>query len=215
MPGYAPSLTTLETVKSDLGLAVTTYDDVLTYLIKVASDAIANRCNRNFTYSAAWVENVPSYGQTRLVVTHTPVLSVTGISYRDSDVLSTTDVVIADAGKGWLTSQHGWMTAHSLVSNVTGGTAYAGGELNAYRITYAGGYVTPQQAADAVGARTLPYDLEHACVMAVGSLYRGRGQDRRISSEGLLSYNVSYREVEELPEVASVIRRYRRIGTGR
>jgi hypothetical protein len=95
---------------------------------------------------------------------------------------------------------------------------YVGSEGDLYTVTYAGGYVTPQQAADNVLlTRSLPYDLEQACVQGVVAMYRGRGQDQRIAQESLLSYSVSYSqsEVEEITAVANVIRRYRRIGTGR
>jgi len=46
-----------------------------------------------------------------------------------------------------------------------------------------------------VGPRTLPYDLEQACIDGVVSLYRQRGTDGHIASEALGDASVSYRAV--------------------
>lgn len=213
--GYAPSLTTLATVKTELSIpTLTTTDDAyLTNLISSLSDYISSRCNRVFTYSAAWVENLPAYASTRLIVKHTPVVSITSITYNGGTIAST-EYTLADTGKGWIYRATGWYWTASFFSNV-GHDPYVGSEGDLYAVTYVGGYVTPQQAVDSVGTRNLPYDLEDACVQAVVSRYQSRGQDRRIMQESLLSASVSYRDVDEIPEVASAIRRYRRIGTGR
>jgi hypothetical protein len=104
--GYAASLTTLTTVKTEMSITSSTDDDYITYLIKAVSDHIAGRCNRNFTYSAAWSEAVPAYAQTRLIVTHTPVVSVTSITYNGSTV-SSDAYSLADAGKGWIFNRSG------------------------------------------------------------------------------------------------------------
>jgi hypothetical protein len=212
--GYAASLTILTTCKTEMSVTSSTDDDYITYLIKAVSDYIASRCNRNFTYSAAWSENVAAYAQPRLIVTHTPVISVTSITYNGSTISSDTYSLV-DAGKGWIFNRSGWYWTAALYPNIAQ-DPYVGSENALYAVTYAGGYVTPQQAADNVAlTRSLPYDLEQACVQGVVSLYRARGQDQRISQESLLSYSVGYREVEEVSAVANVIRRYRRIGTGR
>ena len=224
MPGDAASLTTLATVKTELGLPHPTnpadadavaIDTYLEYLIKVASEQVSRRCNREFHYNAAWSEAVPGYGSSRLILSHTPVWSVASVAYGGGSIAAT-DYSIADPTKGWIYNRSGWRSTVARLANVASDDVYSGSEGNDYLITYAGGYVTPQQAEDNVLlVRTLPYDLEHAVVQYVVSLYLSRGQDRRIASEGLLSYNVSYREMDELPEVTAVVRRYRRVGTGR
>lgn len=215
--GYAPSLTTLAAVKTELSIPTltTTDDDYLTSVICRVSDYIASRCNRVFTYSAAWAESVPAYASTKLVVTHTPVVSITSITYNSGAVDSST-YSLSDVNKGWIYRNTGWSWTASFYGNV-GQDVYAGSEGNLFVVTYSGGYVTPQQAADAVGTRNLPYDLEDACILGVVSRYRTRGQDRRVTQESLMSASVSYGDgdIGEIPEVASAICRYRRIGTGR
>ncbi len=215
MPGDAASLTTLATVKTELGLTSTDKDDYLQYLIKVSSEHLSRKCNREFHYSAAWTEAVPAYGSSRLIVTHTPVISVASVTYYDG-VVDSAGYILSDSVKGWIFNRSGWRSSISRLVNVAADDTYAGSESNDYTVVYAGGYVTPQQVIDTPAlTRTLPYDLEHACVQHVASLFLNRGQDRRIASDGLMSYNVTYRDADELPVFAAVVRRYRRVGTGR
>ncbi len=211
-----PSLTTLARVKTELGISGTADDAHLQDLILASSDMLTSRCNRHFHYAPNWVDEVPSYGQHRLIVRHAPLLEVTSITY-DGGLVDAGNYSISDAAKGWIFSRGGWLSMGSLWGGVVQPFPYAGSEVNAYTIVYAGGYVTPQQASDdPLLTRTLPYDLELACIQATVSLYRAKGQDRRIASESLLSYSVAYKDsMAEVPEVASVIRRYRRIGTSR
>src|SRR5690349_13181325 len=109
MPGDAKSLTTLATVKTELSISPSTedFDAYLTYLIHVASETLSRSCNREFHYSPAWVEAVPGYGTSRLIITHTPVWSVASVSYNNT-LVDVDAYSIADATKGWLYSRWGW-----------------------------------------------------------------------------------------------------------
>lgn len=67
-----------------------------------------------------------------------------------------------------------------------------------------------------VGPRTLPYDLEQAAIDAAVTMYRQRGLDRGIASEGIGDASVTYRvgETGMLPDsVLAQLAAYRRWAT--
>ena len=107
-------------------------------------------------------------------------------------------------GWAWTTRSAGGVTHDPL----------AGAEESLYTVTYTGGYVTPQQAADdAELTRDLPYDIERAVIDMVKALYWGRGRDPGVRGKSVSRASVQYGgALMELPNVQTVIARYRRIG---
>lgn len=185
------ALTLLATVKIELGIAADTYDDALKRMINAVSRRIRSYCDRIFYYEADIEESVPGYGDTLLRMSRFPILSIDSIAYDgtaiDSDTYSSAD---KNAAAGLIYSEYGWVwTAKSL--NSVMGDWVPGTEEDLYTVTYTAGFVTPAQETGEL-VRTLPWDLEDACIQAVASRWAGMGRDLSIESEKSLNYSVKY-----------------------
>lgn len=182
-------------------------------LINAISEEIEQVCGRHFERDAAVVDKLPGYGGPYLVVTRPPIiLPITSIVYNGT-LVPTTDYesLGVDAEAGLIYNPSNWAWTAGLQSGVISDTLIPGTERRLYVVTYAGGYQTPAQG----GTRTLPYDLEEACIQAVVTAYRELGENLRIRSEGLLSARTEYGERSSLPtSVLEKLRPYiRRIAT--
>lgn len=216
------ALTTLEAARLELGLTDSDNDIQLERIINAASKAIERYCGREFSFARARVEDVPGTGGFFLFLSRTPVLEVASVAFdggtidEDSYEIHSADggILRANGGWAWTAGTSGLVTVEPLV----------GTERNLYRVTYSGGYVTEGQidATDETGlavARTLPYDLEQACLLLTTDRYRRQGRDPSIASESLLSHSVSYRADDYLrattgglpAEVAAMLQPYRRV----
>ncbi|KPJ59100.1 MAG: hypothetical protein AMJ46_12605 [Latescibacteria bacterium DG_63] len=186
------ALTTLAEAKTELGIRGDTENDYVSRLINAASDAIRRYCNRTFYYEADIEESIPGFGGTRLVVARTPIVgTIDSITY-EGTALDATTYSVEDAEAGFIYRQYGFNWTAQLASN-TLGDALPGSEKLSYVVTYTGGYYTPQQYADDDSVeRSLPYDLEDACLQLITARYRAKGRDPRVSAERLLSWQVSY-----------------------
>lgn len=185
----AHALTTLEAVKDELGITDMGSDARLERYIDVASRAISGFCGRDFEYKAGAVDRLPGMGSARLMVNRTPLLAVTKIEL-DGSELATTEYEVEDAGAGFIRSDAGFIASRAEVPSLDGDLLVGTEEAN-YKVTYNGGYVTPAQATGEL-PRTLPSDIEEACIQTVVALYRKKGQDRDIQSESLGDYSVTY-----------------------
>lgn len=193
----ASDLTLPATVATELGGDVSAGDARLPRLVAAASAAILRYLGRpQLHYSDAFVETLPGHGRPRLVLGLTPVTSV-GSVVIDGLALSSADYELEDAEAGLLFRQAGWPWTGSYRGGLPPQTdRAAGSERACIVVTYAGGYVTPAQATGAGWAgpsRSLPYDLEEACVQTVVGLYRRGGSDPNVASEALGDYSVSFR----------------------
>lgn len=184
----AQALTILTTLKQELGISTSTDDTYLEQLINAYSDAVIAYCGRSFHYSAAVVDTLPGHVSMFLNVKRPPIASITSISFNGS-AIDSANFEIHDAGAGLIRFHGGVIWTAASVPNIERDQS-PGSERNLYTVTYAGGYVTPQQA----GTRSLPYDIEQAVIMACTAAYRNRGADPSIKSESLLSASVAYSE---------------------
>lgn len=208
------ALTTLSDVETELG-DTSPADAYIQRLINAVSEQIAAYCGRTFYYEEAIEEDVPGYGNTLIHVSRTPLLSIDSITFEGSTVDSD-DYSIYSADAGSIFTSYGWYwTACSNTSPAPIGLV--GTEDKDYTVTYDGGYVTPQQAADDENlTRSLPYDLEDACIREVVTRYRNKARDLSVTSEKLGSAAVSYRDASGSagfwsPGVKEVLDKYRRI----
>lgn len=189
-------LTLPATVATELAGGVLSSDPRLPRLISVASEAIARHLDRQLHYVAAITEKVKGYGRPRLLLNVTPIVSIASVTLDDGSVV--TDYVREDDVAGILYRRAGWPnTGLSRGGLPPGNDPAPGTQEPSITVVYAGGWVTPAQA----GTRTLPYDIEEACIQTVVGLYRGNGRDQDVASEGLGDYSVSYRE----PSVGGVL----------
>ena len=199
------ALTTLDTIKDELNISSsdTAQDNILTRLINAASEAIERFCHRHFEHEAEISEKSAGQGSKLLLLSRTPLVEVAEVKINNAAI---TDYNIYDSEAGTLFRAHGWPWSVSVASPFSL-DPLPGTERQNIEVKYTGGYVTPQQEADAAGAtppvelpRTLPYDLEQCCIDAVVSWYRQRGEDKSIVAEKLMSASVQYdRSAGNLP----------------
>lgn len=196
-------LTSLATVKTELGLAVTTHDTRLERLITAASEMIADVLGRDVSYSGEVVEHVKGYGTALITLERRPVLAIESVVELGTELAATDYELAVDP----TTSR----SDSGIVRRLSGENALGtwpwtaqrrpdisqdklpGSEAAAIVVTYSAGFVTPEQAASANWAtlnpsaptRTLPYVLEEACIELVVSLFRAGGKDRNITLEAV------------------------------
>lgn len=212
------ALTTLTRVKTELGISGSGEDSYLEGLIDSVSGRIASFCNRTFQYGEDIEETVPGYAWTALLLSRCPIVEIDSIVL-DGSTVSADSYKIKSANAGIVYNETGWAWT-ALSGGSVAGDRLAGTEDPLYVITYTGGYVTPQQAADDVTlTRNLPYDLEDACVEWITVRYLRKGADPRLQGERLLSwsaqYSVTAQQSTEMPEsIAAVLRRYKRHAQG-
>lgn len=207
------ALTTLDALESELG--VSGEDTYLERLIERASDRFAQACRRSLHREVDIVERVEGYGVPRLVVGRSveSISSIVLITGSTTETIDATTYEIEDADAGFI----------RRIGGVWGSTAMSQGvlrdrvtdsELALWKVTYTGGYVTPQQAADdGTLTRSLPYDIEDAVLEMCVAAYRSKGKDLSVRSKKLLSgsitYDTSARRMS--PSVQAVIDRYREV----
>jgi hypothetical protein len=174
-------------------LGVDASDAKIPRYIGVASEAIRRYLDRpQLHYSAAVVERLAGYvGQVRLRLGVLPVLTVASVVLPDGTSLTGTEYALEDSESGALYRSVGWPYTGLVRSGLLYDAPAVGTEGRTIVATYAGGWVTPAQAS-VVLPRTLPFDLEDACVQTVKALYR-RPDDPNITAESLGDYSVSYR----------------------
>ena len=158
-PGASLDLTTLATVKTELGITDTDNDAWLQTKITQTSVAIAPACRRVFQQ-----ETVADYfnlgwrsSDEALVLSRFPVNEV--VSVTESNSVLPVDQYDVDSSKGLL-----WRVRGDCRS------AWIGGRI---AVTYSAGYVL---------LTTLPHDLEQACILLVKQNYFAKTRDPLIKS---------------------------------
>lgn len=141
-------LTTRAKVKAALAITANTDDAFLDDLIDQASQSIASYCHRIFGREAV-TETTGGYGDIHLMLTRTPIVSVSAVS-RDSEVI--TDYSIGSAEQGLLYRRAGWTwTAQAFPGLSAGGALWDRGsplplqEEPQFSVSYVGGYILPSQ----------------------------------------------------------------------
>ncbi len=181
-------LTTVATLKAQLGIptADTSQDAILERQIRAASDAIEAECRRVFE-SQAYDEEYPAHGEWRLLLSGYPVTAVTRISV-DDETMDTDDYRL-DMARGELRREDGapW---HGVV-----------------RAEYTAGYVLPDDPA-----RSLPYDIEDAAIVAAIGEYNTAAA-AGIASEQVEQLRIQYGNLAGsggiIPSVRRVIERHK------
>lgn len=166
----ANALTLVATVRDELGIEGMGKDAVLERLINAASDAIKAYCCRDFERATVTSERMRGYARQRAMLERTPVVSVTSIVYGGA-TLDASGYYLESADAGILFRPAGWDWTASEGDGLVVQDKQPGTEEGLYLVTYVGGYQTPAQG----GTRTLPYDIEQACLDVVVALWRSRG----------------------------------------
>ena len=190
------ALTTLQDVKLELGLSSTDVsgDRYLTTLINAVSSQIEVFLQRTLSKVTGYEETIPGYGNYKIRVSRTPVLSVTSVELIQVATPSIfypfdmSNLIIENANAGILYYPAGWPWTAPLTQTIKP-DPISGQEWPSIKVTYDGGYDLPASASP-----TLPADIERAATVAVSSSYRMRGRDRGVKSEDLMSYKVTYED---------------------
>lgn len=173
-------LTTLELVKRELAITSNTDDKLIWDYIQQASDFITQYTGRKFARENI-TETLAARGSPSLVLERTPVVSITSVALKTStasSTISSTKYDIQDSDAGVIFKEDGW-TATTLYILDIERTPTRFGKLD-WTIIYVSGYITPGSTQ---GDRTLPYDVERACVDIVKSWYLRRSFDPNVKSQ--------------------------------
>jgi hypothetical protein len=172
------ALTTIATCEAELGLTASAQDALLTRYINGASDIIEQYIGRSLYNDGAAVEDVPGAKDAFLFVDRSPIVSITSIVWLgDNGTVDASTYSVWDADAGMIYRADGWEP-----------TKISATAFQRYRVTFDGGYVTPEQG----GTRTLPFDIENVCVDLVNIMWRQKGADPTVKSESVLNTSISY-----------------------
>ncbi len=162
-------LTTVEAVRCELNVSDTDVDDQIEGFIQQASDMITRECDRTFAQTEV-KEGLGTVGNPELFLSLTPLGAITLVEHKGTAV---TDYTISDNEIGLLFRETGWFTSEM------GWAASMNGHPSGYKkedwfFTYTGGYILPNWdnlGAWSGGDRTLPHDLERACIEISKTIY--------------------------------------------
>lgn len=178
------ALTTLNDVKTFLGISSTAHDEVLKFLINQATDYIETFTGRRYTSTTYTQEEYDGTGTSELRLKHFPVVTFTLLEVnRATD--NSDDWATIDAEDYWVNSENGIVTLQSgfLDYDEVNETGLSPNifqkSKNKYRATYTAGYTT------------VPYDLQYACCMIVSETFNVR-KAAGIQSESLGDHSVTF-----------------------
>lgn len=210
-------LTTLSTVKDELGITGTGSDDYLKRQINHLSDLFIEATGREYHRVDGHTESVKSHGDTRLMSKRRPVLAINSIDI-DGTTVDSANYEIEDAEKGYIRLKDDfWESTGVAIVKVRQYTQYY--EILA-DLDIDAGYVTPEQVSQGTfSTRTLPGNIEHAVISAVATKYRRKGAPAGIDSEQIGDASISYAQptssggmvqgVSVSPAFEAAVRRYR------
>lgn len=186
------ALTTLETAKDHLGIpsSDTSKDKSLRLLISGASNFIEKKTNRRFG-KGTYTETYDASGRSPyLYLKAAPVTAFTSLSIDGVAVAAGDMVRYDDVGKLYY-KNGSWPQSNQGIT-----------------VVYSGGYVLPKDAtAEPLVVRTLPADLELACLMLVDGAFNRKGAGG-VASSGSGSMNVSFEKIYN-DDIKAMIRPYR------
>jgi len=176
-------LTVKATVKTEMSISGSGDDDFIDALITQVSAAIRKYCGRKFERESI-TETLPGSGTSRLFLTRTPIVSVTSVTV-DNAAVASDEWTIEDADAGFLLRHDDgappapevWALPGMLQWGLSRARVKESGSNN-ITIVYVSGYLLPGE-----GSRTLPEDVERACIDTVKALYQGRKDSTRLKSQ--------------------------------
>jgi len=214
MPALAENaLTTTELARKRVGVTGSGEDDLLNHFINFASDRIETYCGRKFKKQQYSGEKHSGQGRQFLVLKNYPIVSIDEIKVDGNVINTTTSDFFLDAEAGMLHNINGWVGG--IVN-----TAWLDVEVNSQaqrfniEAKYTAGYVLPQDEAGQI-VRTLPRDLEEACILLVKEAYLAdKNQNLGIKQEVIGGYSVTYQDTSvknSFPiQVLDILNSYRR-----
>ena len=204
-PAASKDLTVLATVQAELEITGAADDGFINTLIQQASAAIVAYCGREFAAEEV-DETVKAYGTATLMLSRTPVTTLTSVTLDDgvsSLTVPASDYMLEDAENGFIRSlTGGWKWTAAQGAGIIA-RPVAGSEFQAYRIRYTGGYTL---------LTTLPHDVERACIDLVKVKYLARGQGGNITEQEVPGvYRAEYAPGDVTPAIRSLLAPWRRV----
>jgi hypothetical protein len=187
------NLCKLADVKVELGIEDNTKDSLLNRIIGEASAAIVEFLGVHELGRATYTETVAGFGGNTLMLSRTPVVSVSQILHNGSPV---TDHSIEDSEAGLLWRDAGWVWT-AAVGWELADYVKPNSEAPKFSVTYIAGYILP----DDTGAN-LPLVYQRACIDTVKAWYSGLTSDPNVKSVSIDDLTVQYDEraaTAELP----------------
>lgn len=199
----------LKDVKEELGIEGTDSDSILTKRIARASSRLLRFTNLRAVAFARYSETLPGMGDTRLMVTRTPIVNLIEVEVVNSDLLLegedgteiTDEVLVEDPGTGFLYRRFGWTWTALRVSPLglmlaDQGEPQPGTEEPTYRANYEAGWKMPMQNIPVkVGddePKNFPFDLEQACLAQVLWDHKHIGRASDVKSKKVGDTTITY-----------------------
>lgn len=194
------ALTTLSRVALELDITPgedADTDTLLKHYINAISDEFQQATGRQFYNKQGHEETAKGYSSDILMVKdHVPIDTITKIEYDDGETTIEIDAEhyeIEDADAGMIRRISGLWKYTGRTEIGARENSLHGTERGLYKVTYDGGFVTPQQAFDDnTLTRDLPSSIEQAVVTRVVQQYRKKGRDLDVISESLGDATVRY-----------------------
>lgn len=187
VPAPSHNLTTVEAVVETLDLSPTdrsTHSQFINALISRASDFIKTYTNRVFAKETV-TETLVSTGAPILVLSRTPIVSITSVTFDNTTVIDPSEYVIEDAGAGFLYREKGWAGTQFDVGSFTRLRSRYG--RYDWKVQYVGGYDLPPSTS-----ANLPADVGQACIELVKYWFLNRSRDGRIVRERVGDSSVEF-----------------------
>lgn len=181
----------LDDLKSDLGISGSASDSKLERRILAASELIESWCGRRFRYQSV-VENVKGEGWPSIAVSRLPVVSITSIVL-DGSTIPSTAYSLVDAEAGRIFRVDGWAWTAALIATASP-ERVTGTEERAFVVTYAGGYVLPNDSNQAPYASPvmLPNAIVEACLQWATELHLAAGTRGDVVQEQVGDASIAY-----------------------
>ena len=197
-------LTTVDRVKTFIGITVADYDTLLESLINQVSDFVEHYCDRTFVETANSNEIYDGTGSDKLFLFNYPV--------------SSTETFTLDKRSGHQNVDN-WnnIEAENFFVDYKTGIVETNGwgftELpRHYRITYTSGYAFKNDGAPLVTLESVNIgDLEYAVWKLVANVYYMRKDSSNVQSESIGDYSVTFRKSTMTDqEIKDVLNRFKR-----
>lgn len=196
------ALTTVQAVKDYLRIAPedTSNDSSLERQINAVSEWLERYCNRHFEKSI-YTELHIGHGRENLLLEQYPILSVESITVNENAVSASEYEIRSE--EGILYRERLW-PAKSFLEGLDWDPIQ--GKRN-IEVVYTAGYVLPKDDSTET-PRTLPYDLEDACIQLVAIRHEKRGSEH-LSSETIGPLKSDF--IDGIPpHIESVLNKYKK-----
>jgi hypothetical protein len=219
-----------QALKEELEIVDTKDDELLRRIISAASGWAERYTGRVFGLQV-YQETVAGFGRRNLMLSRYPIRTVFRLfdstSTSTATELNSSDYRIEDGESGLLSRDRGW--GWDVVGAGQGPGGFGAGlnprdpnasygERKPWLVDYSAGYVPPagkvstDDGSTSTG-RTLPHEVEQAVLLKAKEWFLRRKVDPGVSSRKIGDLSVSYRSIQEGPDLAEIfLMPYRRMG---